>query len=189
MNKVLRHSKTAIPAIQESHLTDELAENINGIFETKLLLTHSPLPDTRNAAGVAFIFNKSIINTNDIRCEEIIPGRALLASIPWHANSRLRILNIYAPNDHANNTTFWETLNELTLINSHLRPDIMLGDFNLVEDSLDRLPCHHDNPNAVAALGDLKSNLSLIDGWRRTYPDRCEYTHQHTPNASQGRID
>ena len=65
----------------------------------------------------------------------------------------------------------------------------MLGDFNLVEDSLDRLPCHSDNPSAVAALGNLKSNLNLVDGWRRTYPDQREYTHQQASNASQGRID
>ena len=65
----------------------------------------------------------------------------------------------------------------------------MLGDFNLVEDSLDRLPCHMDDPNAVAALGNLKANFDLVDGWRRTNPDKRAYTHQHAPNASQGRID
>ena len=28
-----------------------------------------------------------------------------------------------------------------------------------------------------------------MDGWRRTYPDVRAYTHQHAPNASQGRLD
>jgi hypothetical protein len=65
----------------------------------------------------------------------------------------------------------------------------MLGDFNLVEDSLDRLPCHPNDASAVAALGTLKSSLNLIVGWRCTYPDKHKYSHQHTPNASQGRID
>ena len=71
----------------------------------------------------------------------------------------------------------------------YLRPNVMLGDFNLVEDSLDRLPCHPDDAGAVSALGELKGNLNLIDGWRHTHPDRREYTHQHAPNTSQGRID
>ena len=65
----------------------------------------------------------------------------------------------------------------------------MLGDSNLVEDSLDRLPCHPDNATAVASLGELKSNTDLVDGWRRTHPDKCKYTHTHIPNTSQGRID
>ena len=119
----------------------------------------------------------------------LIPGRALLAKIPWHDDSQIKILNVYAPNDAKENENFWTELNNMTLARPDLRPDLMLGDFNLVEDGLDRLPCHLDDASAVAALGELKSNLSLVDGWRRTHPDRREYTHQHTPNASQGRID
>jgi len=186
---ILNASRIAILAIQEAHLTDELANNVNRAFETKMALFHSPLPDTRNAAGVAIVINKSILNADRVTCEEIIPGRAILATINWHANTKIKILNIYAPNDTRANVNFWEKLNEITMSNPNLKPDLMLGDFNLVEDSLDRLPCHQDDANAVAALGELKSNLHLIDGWRNTHPDKREYTHQHAPNASQGRID
>ena len=69
------------------------------------------------------------------------------------------------------------------------RPNIMLGDFNLVEDGLDRLPCHLDDPNVVAALRNLKANLDLVNGWRCTNPDKRAYTHLHAPNVSQGHID
>jgi exonuclease III len=185
----LNASRTAILAIQESHLTDELASNIASAYDTRLALHHSPLPDTRNAAGVAFVINKGILNAQSVTYEDIIPGRAILAKILWHADTEIKILNVYTPNDTANNSKFWDTLNEITSSNPNLKPDIMLGDFNLVEDSLDRLPCHPDDPNAVAALGILKSNLNLIGGWRRTHPDKREYSHQHAPNASQGRID
>ena len=186
---IMNRNKIAILAIQESHLTEELANKINSTFETKLLLVHSPLPETNNAAGVAFVFNKGMINTDKITSETLEPGRAIMTTVPWHANKSFKILNIYAPNDTSSNEKFWETLNAKTIANSHLKPDIILGDFNIVEDSLDRLPCHTDNPQAVAALGNLKSNLNLIDGWRRTYPDQREYSHQQTSNASQGRID
>ena len=186
---VINTTKTAILAIQEAHLTDELAENVSRAFETKLALYHSPLPETRNAAGVAIVINKKILNADNVTCEEIIPGRAILATLTWHAGTQIKILNIYAPNDVRANENFWEKLNEKTASNPNLKPDIMLGDFNLVEDSLDRLPCHTDDANAVAALGELKSNLNLTDGWRNTHPDQREYTHQHAPNASQGRID
>ena len=187
--RVVNSYRIAILAIQEAHLTDELAASINSSFETKVAVHHSPLPETRNAAGVAFVINKGLLNTEDVSCEEIIPGRAILARVKWHSNTTIKILNVYAPNDAADNGTFWEKLNDITRRRPETKPDVMLGDFNMVEDSLDRLPCHPDNPNTVATLGELKCNLNLIDGWRRTFPDKREYSHTQTTNTSQSRID
>ena len=189
INRILTTHRIAILAIQELHLSNELAESVKTSFETKLALYHSPLPDTNNAAGVAIVVNKSLVHTEGISYDTIIPGRAILVKIPRQTNTTIKILNVYAPNDTKNNENFWEQINEITANRPELRPDVLLGDFNLVEDCLDRLPCHPDDPNAVAALGELKSNLNLVDGWRRTHPDKREYTHQHAPNASQGRID
>ena len=178
--------KIAILAIQESHLTDELADSVRAAFDTRLALEYSPLPESRNAAGVALVFNKGLINTGAIQHEEIIPGRAILASIPWHGDMNIKIMNIYAPNDAKSNGAFWESLNVITSNRPDLKPDLLVGDFNLVEDSLNRLPCHSDDAEAVTALGELKCNLNLVDGWRCTFPDKQGYTHQHAPNASQG---
>ena len=181
--------RVAVLAVQETHLMDELAETFSTLFETRLKMFHSPLPETNNAAGVAIVINKSLVDSGGVTCEVLIPGRAILATIPWHAGSTMKVLNVYAPNSPCNNELFWEELDVITSTNASRRPDVMLGDFNLVEDSLDRIPCHPDSANAVAALGVLKGNLDLVDGWRRTFPDRREYSHLHTPNASQGRID
>ena len=189
LNRVINTHRIAVLAVQETHLTDELAASFESAFDSRLKLFHSPLQETRNAAGVAIIINKGLLDASEIKCTTLIPGRAILAEIPWHAGSQIKVLNVYAPNDVGENEILWERLNEITSDNPSLKPDIMLGDFNLVEDSLDRLPCHPDNPNAVAALGVLKGNLDLVDGWRRTFPDRRDYSHHHVPNASQGRID
>jgi len=189
INRVMNSHRIAVLAVQETHLTDELATSFELAFETKLRLFHSPLPDMRNAAGVAIVVNKGLLNADGITSTTLIPGRAILTKIPWHAGSTIKVLNVYAPNSGGENEAFWERLNAITLDNPSLRPDIMLGDCNLVEDALDRLPCHPDHPGAVAALGELKYNLDLVDGWRRTFPDRREYSHHHAPNASQGRID
>ena len=189
ISRMMNDHRVALLAVQESHLTDELAANVSSAFNTRIALHYSPLPETRNAAGVAIVINKGLLNADRVTCEEIVPGRAILASIMWHANRTLRVLNVYAPNDAGENRMFWERLNNTLRTDPSRRPDIMMGDFNLVEDSLDRLPCHPDDANAVAALGELKADLDLTDGWRRTNPDRREYSHQHAPNASQGRID
>ena len=122
-------SRTAILAIQEAHLTDELAENINKTFETKIKVLYSPLPETRNAAGVAIVINRGLLDANKVTCTEIIPGRAILATVSWHANTQIKILNVYAPNEPGNNENFWTNINEITTTNPHLKPDVMLGDF------------------------------------------------------------
>ena len=101
-----RH-KIAVLAVQETHLTDDLADNISSAFDTKLRLLYSPLPDTRNAAGIAIVVNKGLLRSDNILSDEIIPGRAILATIPWHGDTVLKILNIYAPNDAKNNENFW----------------------------------------------------------------------------------
>ena len=103
----MNHTRTAILAVQESHLTDDLALNITTAFNTKLALFYSPLPDNRNAAGVAIVINKALLNTDNTTFEEIIPGRAILVSILWHADVRIKILNVYAPNNPTNNEKFW----------------------------------------------------------------------------------
>lgn len=189
INNLLNSHRIALLAVQESHLTDELARDVNSAFDGRLKVLHSPLPDNNNAAGVAIVINKDMLNASEVTCETIIPGRAILATISRPSETTLNVLNVYAPNDTKRNEEFWGELNNALESSPQRKPDIMLGDFNLVEDSLDRLPCHPDDPNAVAALGTLKANYSLIDGWRRTNPERRAYTHQHIPNASQGRID
>lgn len=189
MYGVISSQRIALLSIQESHLTDELADAISSAYDTKMSLFHSPLPDTRNAAGVAFVVNEALLDSKKVTYRVMIPGRAMIASIAKQAGTTVKVLNVYAPNDPRENETFWTELKIRVLEDPELRPDIMLGDFNLVEDSIDRLPCHPDDASAVAALGELKSELGLVDGWRNANPDRRGYTHIHAPNTSQGRID
>ncbi|KAF9781535.1 hypothetical protein BJ322DRAFT_1010472, partial [Thelephora terrestris] len=137
---LMNRSRTAILAIQESHLTDNLAASISRAFETKLSLFHSALPEMNNAAGVAFVSNRGLINPDLTTCEEIIPGRAILTKVQWHSGSTIKILNIYTPNITKDNEKFWEDLKDITARNLALKPNLMLGDFNLVEGCLDRLP-------------------------------------------------
>jgi hypothetical protein len=65
----------------------------------------------------------------------------------------------------------------------------MGGDFNMVEDAIDRLPTHADQYSQVEALDELKSELNLKDGWRDTYPTTKAYTFHQTATGSQSRID
>lgn len=53
---------------------------------------------------------------------------------------------------------------------------MILGDFNIVEDTLDRLPSHEDPENVREELRNLMDHLGLIDGWRRINKNEVTYT-------------
>ena len=187
--QLMRDNGIGILAIQETHLTDELADQFKSLFNNTLTLYHSPDPTTRNARGIAIVVRKQAINTSDIAVHTIVPGRAMIAKIPWHDNQKINILAIYAPNPLRENQEFWEKIKTSVEALPDLRPDIMLGDFNLVEDALDRLPSKQDGEIATESLRELRSELDLVDGWRHTNPDTKGYTWIRESDGTQSRID
>ena len=187
--QLMRDNGIGILAIQETHLTEELANQFQNLFGNTLSLHYSPDPTTRNARGIAIVVRRQAINTNDISVHTIVPGRAMIAKIPWHDNQEINILVVYAPNPLRENQEFWGKIKTSVETLPNLRPDIMLGDFNLVEDALDRLPSKQDGENATDALRELRSELNLIDGWRHANPHTKGYTWVRECDGTQSRID
>jgi hypothetical protein len=99
----------------------------------------------------------------------------------------MTVLAAYALNDPVENAQFLYNLEEKT--RNLNKPDICLGDWNMVEDPIDRLPHHSDHDAPTQAMRELKNRFKLIDGWRRTYPDTKGYTFLQTATGSQSRID
>ncbi|KAJ7616192.1 hypothetical protein DFH06DRAFT_1013136, partial [Mycena polygramma] len=100
-------------------------------------------------------------------------------------------LAVYAPNSPEENKMFWLEIDSWFENNPTApKPDLMAGDFNIVQDGVDRLPTHEDNPAAVDALDQLAGSLRLYDGWRETYPSTKAFTFcQSIANGSHSRID
>ncbi|KIJ30538.1 hypothetical protein M422DRAFT_267982 [Sphaerobolus stellatus SS14] len=149
-------------------------------------------PMRPNSKGVAFLLNKRLVRWKEATTKEIFPGRALLLTLPWVEQPEavsLHILAIYAPNDDQESKRFWEALNSMKRCGTLPDIDIMLGDFNIIEEAMDRLPSHPDNENAVEALQDLKSQLRIQDAWRQTYPSTINYTYFHKGTLRQSRLD
>ncbi|KAG1869342.1 Endonuclease/exonuclease/phosphatase [Suillus subalutaceus] len=163
LNQIVREQKIGIIALQETHLSKADEDALNQVSGSRLHIILSIDPDQMNAKGIAIVLNKNIMDTSHVKTIELIQGRAILCTIKWHNEHKLTILTIYAPNDPTDNQRFWEEIAQS--IKDHPRPDIMLGDFNLVEDPLDRLPPRQDTFNATSALTDLKLYLGLRDEW------------------------
>ncbi|KZV82217.1 DNase I-like protein, partial [Exidia glandulosa HHB12029] len=127
--------------------------------------------------------------TSGIISHELIAGRALLVTIPWHLTLVLNILVIYGHNDPTAGRKFWseiaERITELDLPD----PDFMIGDFNNVEENIDRLPMRLNDIDAMDTFNDLRAKYELIDGWRTTYPDSKAFTFKQYNGHSQSRLD
>ncbi|EPT05709.1 hypothetical protein FOMPIDRAFT_1111043, partial [Fomitopsis schrenkii] len=189
INQLAREKKLGLIAVQETHLSQQDVTNIHRIYGRCLLVINSAGENATAAGGVAVILNRELVDTKDVRCEVVIPGRAMLVTIHWHGDKKLTILNVYAPNADAENREFWESLEVKMASPRTPRPHVLLGDMNVVEDALDRLPPRSDSPNKVSALRSLVNRLRLTDGWRTTEPSKLDYSFPQRGAASRSRID
>ena len=192
VNQVMREKKIAVLLVQETHMNGERQAQVEGIFSRRMKIHSSANPENPTGkGGVAVVLNREMMYTNDSKATVIVPGRAMLVQAKWHKEERLTILVVYAPNDAGDNKQFWETIRGYYRDNPRaVKPDILAGDFNVVEDPIDRLPMHSDRADVVDVLDELKSSLGLIDGWRNTYPSTKAFTYlQSNGTRSQSRID
>ena len=185
----MRDRNVEILAVQEAHLTDNLVCSLGDLFQNTWHLIHSPDPTTRNARGVAFLISKRSIKTEDITTKMLVPGRALMVTIPWNGDSTVTILNVYAPNIPGEAREFWRNVRDGVRFAAPQKPDIMLGDFNPVEDALDWIPSSTDDHRLTTLLRKLRSDANLIDGWRAANEATKGYTWTRDSDGTQSRID
>ncbi|KAJ7126044.1 Endonuclease/exonuclease/phosphatase [Mycena epipterygia] len=193
VNQLTKDNKTGLLVVVESHLSATRHANIQSLFGRRLEVVFSEDPTSPNAKGVAFVLNKDLLDTDNLQTWDIIPGRALLIEIQTRGDEKLTVLGVYAPNAPNENADFWEALRDYFRLNPGVpRPDMMAGDMNIVEEAIDRLPCHTDPEPATTQLDLLLTALRLVDGWRKTYPTTRAYTYaqiRHEGGGSQSRID
>ena len=89
-----------------------------------------------------------------------------------YGDQKPNMVNIYMPNDKSQQKEVLINLrralkNKINLKNSEL---VILGDWNFVEDQLDRSPQHTDNRRVDREMTKLKMTFNLIDGWHWTNP-------------------
>ncbi|TFK98436.1 Endonuclease/exonuclease/phosphatase [Pterulicium gracile] len=193
LNQLVRDHKIAIALLQEVHLTEERTAEIEEMYSERMKVFASPHPDNPTAMeGVAVILGKFLIKTEDASAKVLVPGRALLVKLTWNKNTSINLLNVYAPNVHGvgeENAQFWETLRAKLSEPENIdwQPDMVAGDFNMVEDPVDRLTIRSAPAATTNALDGLKLLLKVQDGWRETYPSEAQYTFSR--NNGQSRLD
>ncbi|KAJ7087810.1 Endonuclease/exonuclease/phosphatase, partial [Mycena epipterygia] len=189
--QLVREAKAAVTILTEAHPNEERKKEIDSLFGRVIRLEYTEHPQNSNAKGIAIVLNKNMIETSGITTREVVPGRAMILEMKNVDGTPLSILAVYAPNAPGENATFWKTIQKYYEDNDVRHPDVMGGDFNMVESAIDRLPAHIDTNGPVETMDNLKTYLGLIDGWRETYPTTRAYTYHQTEaqGGSQSRID
>ena len=176
----------------EIHLTPESTTFLNTAYSKNLSIVNSPDPENLGGkGGLAIVINERLVKTEKVDTTIIIPGQALLVQIKGQEKEPLLMLGVYAPTESTANQDFWTALKR-KLEQLHLpQLHILLGDINLVGDSIDRDPAHPDNELNVIALRDLLETNTLVDGWRSMNPTEIAYTYvqDHRKGKARSRID
>ncbi|KAI0772299.1 Endonuclease/exonuclease/phosphatase [Trametes elegans] len=193
----MREERIAILLLQETHLTDRRVADIHRMYAGSIKILHSAHPDApTQKEGVAFVLNSKLINTSGAKLRVISPGRAAQLTVAWRGGDVRHLLCVYAPTSEGvvERRAFFR--NVPIYYDQHPNvpcPHLMAGDFNNVEDPIDRLPVSLTHDASIEDLDDLKArlNLMLVDGWRATHPTECNYTfHRGTgESATMSRLD
>ncbi|KAJ3979084.1 Endonuclease/exonuclease/phosphatase [Lentinula detonsa] len=190
-----RDKRIGIFALQETHLTNNRIEALNEHYKRRIRVFGTPDPiNPTGRGGVAIVLNQELITPERVECYNVIPGKALMLSLTTKGD-KITILAVYAPNvsgsSGSENADFWGNIKTWIEGNPRLpKPDILLGDCNVVETGLiDRLPAHDDPEEATNMLDNLKQFLGLKDGWRTTFPDSKAFTFLQDSSGSQSRLD
>ncbi|EIW59905.1 uncharacterized protein TRAVEDRAFT_20169 [Trametes versicolor FP-101664 SS1] len=161
----MKDKRLAVLAVQEAHLTPERIDNLNSLFAASLLILGSPDPENGAAArGIAFVITTILL--------------------PWSKDKSISIANVYAPNAARENAAFWDELNAIWAVPGCRRPEVMLGDFNMVENALDRVPERADVDVVTCALSSLLSLTDLQDSWRKAHPNERSFTFRQPGSAT-----
>ncbi|EPS96358.1 hypothetical protein FOMPIDRAFT_1032406 [Fomitopsis schrenkii] len=189
----MRDKKIGVLVVQEAHMNEERRCKVENLFAQRLRIIATGDPENPTGkSGVAIVLNKEIVNMQNVVATTVYEGRALQVQLRLKHETTLTILGVYAPNDPDLNEFLWEDIRDFYQKPENRdipKPDIMLGDFNLVEEPLDRMPPHKDHQGAVNTLGDLKTLLHLQDGWRQLNPTDKSFTFYQKATGSQSRID
>src|SRR5882672_7459853 len=164
--RIMRMKRIAVMAVQEARMTKEDVAQIEGATPKMKIIANGQYS---NKMGVAFAINKDLINTDKIEHKIMIPSRASVLKVTWGEGQALALINLYAPNNDKEKEDFFKKVTTMVKKNENKNLCIM-GDFNCVENNIDRSPPHKDNEAAVASLKKMVTHHKLVDVWRMQNP-------------------
>ena len=165
----MRINRISILALQETHLKTDKIDELN---EKYRYLKFYGCGSSTSSGGIMFILSENTGKPDDMNYKSFECGRTGMLNLKFGDQS-LNAVNVYMPNDRTHQKETLTSLrralkNEPDIKNSEL---VVLGDWNFVEDQVDRSPQHADDRGVNREMTKLKVSLDLIDGWRKANLD------------------
>ncbi|KAI0323401.1 DNase I-like protein [Cubamyces sp. BRFM 1775] len=189
MYSMMKQRAIGVLLLQETHLTAERQRDVTKMFKGRIKILFSEHPDApTRREGVAIVLNKNQVDMRQVTHTEIIPGRAMQISLKGRGDDSINILCIYVPTPDGieERRRFFQKLKHYYEHHPETpKPCIMAGDFNNVEEALDRLPVAEPD-TLLSDLDALKLELGLmlVDGWRQTNPTERQYIFHRGSRAA-----
>ena len=167
--------------LQEPHVScKKRAERFEKLWKGKCFWSFG----TGKSAGVAVIFSSTF--SGNIVCFLFdCNGRILSLLIDFH-NLFLNVVNIYSPNAPSECKMFFSDLHSYFLSQGLL---FISGDFNCIDNVLDKLNCSIVSSVDKTSLVTLMSDFSLYDVWHKQNPRKVSFTWSNSSRTQASRID
>jgi len=111
---------------------------MEGVVPKIKIITNGQYP---NEIGVVFAINKDLVDENNLQHGVMISNRESQLKVKWGDDQELTLINIYTTNDEESKIKFFENLASMTR-NNKQKDLCLMGDFNCVENDIDRSPPH-----------------------------------------------
>ena len=134
--------------------------------------------------GVTFILQRALIAPEKIQTHVLWPGRALMIKLSWASVKEKMILNIYIPINRSQHKDFWEHIEQERQRKRLPKPDFIFGDFNVIEDAIDRAPASENESTMTVALRNVRLAWGIQDQWRHDNPNKRAFIHHHIREGS-----
>ena len=181
-----RKQRILVLGPQETHLDDEEAEKIRKMCPKVEIINNG---NSKSKEGVAIVINKELANNMTWKHMPLIEERASRITIRVEEDRGLDIIVIYAPNENNEKGKFFTDLKEKLDQEQNIENAIIMGDFNSVENELDRFPHRKDEEKVLESWAKIKKKYKLVDGWRISNELEKGYTFIQPVINSMSRID
>ncbi|KAG1836344.1 Endonuclease/exonuclease/phosphatase, partial [Suillus tomentosus] len=187
LSTVIRMNQIDIIGLQETKLKAKDEEKLN-LENPKMIFINNPTKDDRAAAGTAFILNKDKVQNKTWNHTILIPGRLSVLSFKNTEAQQFDIINLYSPNDTTPKKTFYKKVLRKLSSQQWTNP-ILIGDFNMVEQAIDRFPEHPDDNGLTRLVGQIINKLDVVDGWRHENDEARDYSFTKMNPLATARLD
>ena len=181
----LLSNRIAIALVQETHIANPaMQRRLSKFWKGGFYCSYG----TNMARGVAILIDSSL-DCKVIKETKDAHGRLLILDLDIH-ETRLRIINIYAPNENRPKRAFLESLREYC---DTPRRIIIGGDFNHVPDDMDSSSERTSRDHLIGSeeVTRLCHDFHLKDAFRHKYPGLREYTWKRSERGDgvERRLD